>query len=216
MIRQRVKDIYFDFAYLMTRALFPFFVIYYKSRKCLKIHLGCGTNYLKGFVNIDGNIAAKKDLFLDLRNGLPFKDASVSLIYTSNMLEHFYFDEVTRILKEAYRVLSPGAVIRIVVPDMEKGVFYYLKQDPGFFSSFPENFSSIGGKFVNFLFCNGQHRISFDFYFLKELLLRAGFKEELIKKVGLNETAYLDKDTFCQIMATEGNPVVNLCVEALK
>jgi SAM-dependent methyltransferase len=215
MVRQRVKDIYFNLAYLITLALFPFFVIYYRSRKCLKIHLGCGRHYLKGFINIDGNIAAKKDLFLDLRNGLPFKDASVSLVYTSNMLEHLYFDELTRILREAYRVLSPRGAIRIVVPDLEKGVFYYLKQDPSFFCGFPDSFSSIGGKLVNFLFCSGQHRIAFDFSFLKELLLRAGFKEENIKQIIPGETAYLDEDTLGKIKVTE-NVRSDLFVEALK
>jgi predicted SAM-dependent methyltransferase len=132
------------------------------------------------------------------------------------MLEHLYFDELTRILREAYRVLSPGGAIRIVVPDLEKGVFYYLKQDPNFFYGFPESFSSIGGKFVNFLFCNGQHRIAFDFSFLKELLLRAGFKEENIKKVNPGETAYLDEGTFGKIMITEENVGINLYIEALK
>ena len=36
------------------------------------LHLGCGTKYLPGFLNIDGNLFNKIDLWLDVRNGLPF------------------------------------------------------------------------------------------------------------------------------------------------
>jgi hypothetical protein len=41
------------------------------------LHLGCGPKYLPGFLNIDGNPFNKIDLWLDVRNGLPFPSNSV-------------------------------------------------------------------------------------------------------------------------------------------
>lgn len=56
----------------------------------------------------------------DLSKGIPRDAASVRAVYLSHVLEHIDRSEVPKILGEALRVLRPGGIIRIVVPDLER------------------------------------------------------------------------------------------------
>ena len=56
----------------------------------------------------------------DLRKGIPFESESVDVVYHSHLLEHLDRDVAERFLIEAKRVLKPGGIQRIVVPDFEK------------------------------------------------------------------------------------------------
>ncbi len=64
--------------------------------------------------------------YRDLRRGLPFRDRSVAVVYASHLLEHLHRDEAVALLREARRVLLPGGVCRMVVPDVEAIVGWYL------------------------------------------------------------------------------------------
>jgi predicted SAM-dependent methyltransferase len=140
------------------------------------LHLGCGTKYLHGFVNIDGNFFNKIDLWLDVRNGLPFVANSVDSIYSTHMFEHFYADELEKLLRECVRVLKPQGGIRLIVPNLESAIRAYGQNQVKWFDSFPHNFESVGGRFSNFVFCDGQHRTAFDFSYMEEVLRAAGFR----------------------------------------
>jgi predicted SAM-dependent methyltransferase len=142
------------------------------------LHLGCGTKYLPGFLNIDGNLFNKIDVWLDVRNGLPFRSNSVASIYSTHMFEHFYPDELKRLLRECVRVLKTGGGIRLIVPSLESAIAAYTQaRSDWFYDSFPRHFDSLGGRFSNFVFCDGQHRTAFDFSYLGEELRAAGFRE---------------------------------------
>ena len=43
--------------------------------------------------------------------------------------------------------------------------------------TFPRPYRSRGGRVVNLLFCDGQHRMGFDFSLMQELLEEAGFTD---------------------------------------
>lgn len=63
----------------------------------------------------------------DLRKGIPFPDASADAVYHSHVLEHIDHDAVPGFLAEIHRVLKPGGVHRIVVPDLELQARTYLE-----------------------------------------------------------------------------------------
>jgi len=48
-------------------------------------------------------------LIHDLRTPLPFRDGSASTVYSSHLLEHLYFEEGQRLIRETHRVLAEGA-----------------------------------------------------------------------------------------------------------
>jgi len=141
------------------------------------LHLGSGPKYLPGFINIDANPREKTDLWLDVRCGLPYRDASVDSIYTTHMFEHFYPDELRNLLRECVRVLKPGAGMRVVVPSLASAIAAYCQKRENWFDAWPLKYESWGGKFSNYVFCSGQHRTAFDFDYLAEVLRTAGFRE---------------------------------------
>ena len=63
----------------------------------------------------------------DLSKGIPFDDGSVDAVYHSHTLEHLDRDIADVLMREVLRVLKPGGVHRIVVPDFEPVVREYVK-----------------------------------------------------------------------------------------
>src|SRR5262249_46503833 len=149
----------------------------YRGR-AVHLHLGSGTKYLVGFINIDANPFAQIDAWLDARNGLPFPANSADSVYSTHMFEHFYDDELRNLLRECLRILKPGAGIRLIVPSLSSAISAYQeKRLKWFYEDFPHRFDSLGGRFSNFIFCDGQHRTAFDFSYLEEELRKGGFGE---------------------------------------
>ena len=58
---------------------------------------------------------------------LPFADGSVAVVYSSHMLEHLGRDEARAFLLECRRILRPGGILRLVVPDLERYVRTYVE-----------------------------------------------------------------------------------------
>ena len=91
----------------------------------MKIHLGCGSNYLEGWCNVDLDSPAA-DMQADLRNPLPYTDATVDLIYNEHFLEHLTLEQGLSFLKECRRVLKPRGVLRISTPDVRWLLSQYI------------------------------------------------------------------------------------------
>jgi SAM-dependent methyltransferase len=72
----------------------------------------------------------KKLKRMDLTKTLPFARQSVSAVFSSHVFEHLFGDEVERLIAEIHRVLKPGGVCRVVVPDLEKIMWLYNPEDP--------------------------------------------------------------------------------------
>lgn len=60
----------------------------------------------------------KNVLVHDLRKGIPFPNNSSDLVYHSHVLEHIDRENVGKFLTEIFRVLKPGGILRICVPDL--------------------------------------------------------------------------------------------------
>jgi predicted SAM-dependent methyltransferase len=87
----------------------------------MKLHLACGTRYIKGCVNIDYSGEVKADYQLDIgTQNLPFNDNSASEIYLVHAIEHLDKQQGRFCLGECRRVLKPGGSFYIVFPDIRK------------------------------------------------------------------------------------------------
>jgi len=82
----------------------------------IKLNLGCGwRNFGPSWDHIDGGDyphLKSRDIF-----SLPYEDESVSLIYSSHVIEYFDRDEINALLTEWKRVLIQGGHLRLAVPD---------------------------------------------------------------------------------------------------
>ncbi len=165
---------------------------YFANRTGLLLNIGAGEEYVEGLLNIEGNILQKKDLWLNLNHGLPFRNGQVKGIYLSHVLEHFSADRASSILGECRRVLSDGGGIRIVVPSLEQAIDAYRRGDKEWFSSFPDHCESLGGRFSNYMLCRDQHRLLLDHSFLEELARGAGFAR-------ISNAGYRKSEIFCDL-----------------
>ncbi len=62
---------------------------------------------------------------------LPLADGQVAVLYSCHMLEHLDHRAAVLFLREARRLLKPGGIIRLVVPDLEKMVLDYTRHRDG-------------------------------------------------------------------------------------
>ncbi|MBD6614826.1 methyltransferase domain-containing protein [Komarekiella sp. 'clone 1'] len=92
-----------------------------------KLHLGCGRKILEEYVNIDIFPAPGVDLVCDINEGIPFEDNSFSEALAVDFIEHIQPTKAINLMNEVYRVLKPGGIFRIHVPEAP-GITAY--QDP--------------------------------------------------------------------------------------
>ena len=178
------------------------------------INLGSGASPYPQFINVDINLARRPDMWLDVRYGMPFATGTVDAIYSRHVLEHFYHDELTRVLAECHRVLRVGGGIRILVPSLEVACRAYLNGDDSVLMTFPRPYRSRGGRTVNLLFCDGQHRMGFDFSLMQEILEDAGFSD--IRQVTRAESRVFPPAVLRETEPDEGWINTSLIVEATR
>lgn len=88
----------------------------------MKLNVGCGPHYAKGWTNIDRvslrEHAITPDVVANPLAGLPLADETVDALYLGHILEHIRWDDVLLFASEMLRVLKPGATCAVVGPDM--------------------------------------------------------------------------------------------------
>lgn len=142
----------------------------------VKVQLGPGQkSYLDGWINVDANaFTAKCDVWADLRNKLPFPDSSVDVLYSHHVIEHlpdlrFHFRELRRCLK-------PGGVFRVGGPNGDSAIRKFTEGDAGWFTGYPDDRRSIGGRFENLIFCRQEHLTILTESWLREVAEDAGLE----------------------------------------
>lgn len=151
----------------------------------LRLHLGCGSKVLKGWVNIDSiwrpNVAVMA-LPEDLRS---FEKNTVESIYASHLLEHLPYPKQTMaLLITCYQILKDGGVLRLAVPDIEAIINAYTRNDEAFFKIQSELHPSwCTTKLEHLMYAlqqDGEHKFGYDFETLQKVLSQAGF-EDIVK-----------------------------------
>ena len=92
----------------------------------MKLHLGCGTKKLEGWVNIDSVPECRPDLVHDITQPLPYADQTAEELLAEDLLEHF--DKYIRypVFYEWTRVLKVGGKITLQVPDFKTILWRYF------------------------------------------------------------------------------------------
>lgn len=149
----------------------------------VKLHLGCGSKHIDGYVNIDIRYLPGVDEVNNVRFLRNYKINSVDEIYCCHTLEHFGRWEYKEVLKRWFDILKPDGIMRLAVPNFKSICEYYTKTN---------DLKSLMG-----LLYGGQdydenfHYMTFDFELLKSDLTEIGFT-----KVGLWDNNHFEIDDF--------------------
>lgn len=113
----------------------------------MKLNLGCGDVAPDGWENVDNAVGARlrkipvlgricgrflhsdwspSIVLHDLRKRFPWADGSVDYVYSSHSLEHLTRSDGEHAVREIFRVLRPGGIARIVMPDLRHEVDRYV------------------------------------------------------------------------------------------
>ncbi len=150
-----------------------------------------------------------KFITIDVRSPLMFKDDSIDLANCSHMLEHLTVPEAINFLKECYRCMKKGSVMRLSVPDAAKLISHYINNNLKMFNEINDNCASSefeSGRLWSLLF--EGHKIAYDFNGLKNVGEKAGFKVEL-RSFGVGQDQIV-KETYDMF------PELSLFVEMIK
>lgn len=75
-----------------------------------------------------------KDLtYLDVTKRFPYSDETFDFVFSCHMLEHLFVHKAQACIAEIFRVLKPGGICRVVVPDLDKIVADYNPDQPELF-----------------------------------------------------------------------------------
>ena len=96
--------------------------------KSLYINLACGSVYVdnSNWINLDYESSSKSVQQANLLQRLPLDQEIADLVYSSHFLEHIPKSKVIFFLQECFRILKPGGIIRLVLPDLEEMANNYL------------------------------------------------------------------------------------------
>ena len=194
----------------------------------LQLHIGSGPYVLDGWINLD---VFPAQLSTNVLWGLPFVDGQCRYVFLSHLLEHlFYPTDAMALLQDIHRILEPGGVVRIVVPDIAQCIAAYQDGDTGFFRDRIEHWGEGDGqatRLEHFLAYAGAgpdpawlfeaHKFGYDHETLTRALQRAGFKTILPSAYMASSHAALRVDEHSQVAsAKHGDRHYSLFIEAIK
>lgn len=178
----------------------------------IKLHLGCGKrNFGPDWIHVDGGNFSH--LHSHDITKLPFDDNSVDLIYSSHVLEYFDRQEVVDVLKEWYRVLKFGSILRVAVPDFKVMTQQYLNEgcELDLFLGPLYGKWDMGDKVI-------YHKTVYDFLSMKRVLQSVGFRG--IKEYDWREKEHSHIDDHSQSylphMDKENGTLMSLNIECFK
>jgi predicted SAM-dependent methyltransferase len=198
---------------------------------CANLHLGSGIYCPEDWVNVD---MIGGDMRMNLGWALPFEDRRFRFVFSAHAFEHLdYHTAGPRLLREVCRVLEPGGVFRVVVPDIGAYTQAYAAQNETFFGDFdrvrPEfgTLAGYGTPMAKLMSMSGSaqksghwfdHKMGYDFETLGRLLRKAGFSEVKQSQFETSDFAVLrEMDRLSHAAGLELGGIANsLFVDAVK
>jgi predicted SAM-dependent methyltransferase len=141
----------------------------------LRLHLGSAWQPKEGWFNID-LVGHPVDLAWNLAHGLPFPNGSAEAVFHEHLLEHLPLEAAAKLIEESHRVLCPGGVMRIAVPDAGRYLLSYANEGQGLIDEYrpgrPTNLLA-----AQEIFYLHGHRSAWDAETLGLFVRAAGFEQ---------------------------------------
>jgi len=175
-----------------------------------RLNWGCGTLPTPGWINSDIKEDQAVDVVCDILEGLPLEGDSIDYAVSIHALPELRLPDLVPALMELRRVLVPGGVLRLALPDLDRAIRAYLDGDRDYFLVPDSDARAPGAKFVTQMLWYGYSKSLFTADFIAELLERAGFRE--ITPCSYRQTA----GPYPEIVELDNRPEESLFVEARK
>ncbi len=173
------------------------------------IHLGCGDIASSEFINVDALPAPHVHYICDVTDLSIFPDNYADLVYACHLLEHIRRDELRKTLWEWRRILRPGGILRLSVPDFDALIDIYRACD-----------NDIDGIAAPLMGSQSHsydvHHSVFNLKYLSDSLTAVGFRS--VRKWDPNQVDYHDFEDWASKPIERGgkNYQVSLNVEGIK
>jgi SAM-dependent methyltransferase len=147
----------------------------------MRLHVGSGPCAIPGWLNLDLVPYPGVDVVLDVREGLPFTDATH--VFAEHFIEHLSLEEGVAFLRECRRVLRDDGVLRLSTPNLDWIWLTHYRP--------PETLSAdqrlYGCLELNRAFHGWGHRFLYNQHTLTLALRAAGFDEVVVRSYGESE-----------------------------
>lgn len=164
-----------------------------------KLHFGCGPRYLPGYIHVDAQKYPHVEHVVDITQDLShiFGEESIDEIYACHVLEHISRREIVDTLSNWNKLLKPGGILRLAVPNLEAVIEKYIEDSNNLFTSLLG--LVYGGQRDKYDF----HTIGFDLTNLSRLLAEVGFAK--VKPYSWQEFLPSDYDDYSKAYLPHGN-----------
>lgn len=156
-----------------------------------------------GWINIDflpledyASRMSYRFMRYDIRQPIPAPDNGTSLILISHLLDQLDEREAIAFLEECWRMLTPGGVIRIAVPDSEKLMRMYAENTLSYFDELNDDLAGMtdqASKLFNLLSCGRQ--CCYDQASLSSLMHKVGFSRIQKMPFGKSRSIQMQSET---------------------
>lgn len=138
-----------------------------------RVHFGCGAITPAGWMNVDRKRGPGIDVHRDIVDGLPFRDDSVDYITSQHALQDLRIFQQVPAMAELRRVLRPGGVLRLGLPDLDRAIDAYRAGRRDYFVA--REWEILDGDFITHILWYSETSTLFTRDFAAELLRKAGF-----------------------------------------
>lgn len=197
------------------------------------LHLGCGSNILKGWLNTDLN-AYGSVIYMDASTPFALKNCTLEYIFSEHMFEHLSYENGKMMLKECYRTLKSGGIIRLTMPTLDFLIKLYNEPNneihqkyarwslqqfaPQMYADFVRGREEIPMALIvnNFMHLWG-HQMIYNFFLLRSMLENAGFINVKECQMRQSEHLYLKGlEHHSDVIPKWANELESMVVEAEK
>jgi len=197
---------------------------YLKNTEKPALQIGCGKNVLSGWLNSDISLKdSRTGIYMDAGKPFPLPDGSFDYIYSEHLFEHLTYQQAQNMLKESYRVLKPGGIIRIATPDLQFLMRLYQEPEKPIHKEYiaysvkNEGLPATPVYVINRFHTSWCHQIIYDHETLSAALEAVGFKSPTPCEVGKSQHTELNGiEGHFKLLPSEFNLLETMVIEATK
>jgi predicted SAM-dependent methyltransferase len=174
-----------------------------------RLHWGCGSITPEGWINSDVEAAPGVDLCCNILDGLLLEDDTIDYISIQHALQDLKIYDQVKALTELLRVLKPGGVLRVSLPDLDRAIDAYRSGRHEYFLVY-NPWKTISGNFITQMLWYNKTQTLFTYEFAEELMYKAGFRQ--VQRVAYRVTA----SPYPEIIELDSRQGESFYAEALK